>query len=1671
MIWFLSAVLHAASVVPNEANADPFAEAEVVVERFGRYSLSVSSALGTSLTVVDRMAGPLPTAGQPGEQDGRMDLFLDRGTHKIRLEGLVDDSEPVQLSVTEFEELETEARVLQDGRLVQTSLGDFSQRSYWIEITATERVFVEAAGRHLTDLRVWKDGTWLHGAQPSCQTTMPEEGKPLWHCTLDASLSPGLYRVTAYGGASQAWTTTGDEQPLYVRRGVPALGDVGQRTTTISPFGVDRYRIDSAYVHLSLPTVTAVTLAGHDASRGAFGAPQYVQHLAADARHPVVEMDFRSNRSRYVRVEGTAGQSYTLQHFTPVGGFRPDSQRPQPARARLQTHPQPSWVSTLTAGNGADSIDVTGLLLVREEQGLVLVDASGVSLGADQRYSRRINLPGHPVSMLLDVQDDGDWRFEMLERTGTLQLSPVMLDGYLNTTESDVRRSPQELTLSKGLYLLSIQADEPGIATLDIRPRRGRDALPVVAPLRAAQFANVETEGVSDGVWLLQFGDPQQRMGVVQRTMPMDLSVPLPVTLPPNAQVDLLLDVTRRGGLVVDGAEGVVEVRLDREVFAQGGQVWPMRHDLQLTNLTDSPQQVIARLVSPEQEIPVLPEESQQSLPEFPVLRSAEFVPLDLEAGETETVVVNVDAPGLYTVTTEGLLATKGTLRTRTNPQLDLQAQNGPGRNMQLRQYLREGEYQVTTQAIGYSAGHLRIRLAAAELLDGGTLRPDRPARTALSGGEGVVYVLDVPTDGQWRIHSTAQGNVPRCRLEDAEGWPVLPPNIPADLTVPLTAGQYRLVLLPESVDARYVTSLSPVVSPEQRAGHGPHALPLGEPVSHRWLEPQDGGQRLPDLWTFSLAAPSALSIALSDEMSGQLFHDGQLLEHTEGMLPAGDYQLSVRRTLPDHGHPYTVTVRADHLTAGHRRTCSTPCAIPISANGLTEIRTTGDDDVAIQLYDGQRLVASSDDRPGGWNALLVDDLPAGSYMLHVTAVGQRQGLTTVAMRAPQRQEKPAVQAGALVVVEPGDDVVEYPLTGMAGEVVLAAGRSGENIGMAVVENGRILAADQGSDVRVSAWLSEAPAVLRVWSLDRRGEAVEVQVERAQPRRHAPGAMSAPTQLNMAAFAVLTRRGGALSVDGEHTVHACVAPGAPCVPVEQRLAVQSSETMLIAHAASEGRRLSLRVQEQRLQPGAWQRLDVPAGGARWALDDPGGPVLVMVNAQGVQPGLRLLGSSEASADPTAASVAATSRGLRVVARSRMTDAVAEIWPADHGSEMAARVQLWTFPAPTTGRLSTGAQDVLLPSGQAIHRVLPGTNETVLSLPKGFVAIVSVDGVEHTHHAESDAKTIAVADAEAVTVLNPTTDDGRVRLQRTAMVSAPATLLPNEVQSWSVLRRQTQRLRVPMLSEAGWTVNAVGGVEALRWMGHDGQTAVTDSGAPLAVGAQGGWLEVDGGPGTIMLWLDGPQGQSGLLAGDVAPESVSLPSVVPWQGAQGHWLAEGRPGDVLTVAVDVPSVLRVQVTGGHAKTVMLPQGGGTSVPLVDGTASIITRALGDGRSAGHVSIMALPPEAMDDGVHAPLALLPGEQRWLSFEIDAAEQDVGIGVDSDSDRLDVVLLSATGVVLGEGLVQRQHLTRGQYFLGLSLPADAAPTSARPALVGRQAPGHGPPADVIRQYGGQQ
>ena len=111
----------------------------------------------------------------------------------------------------------------------------------------------------------------------------------------------------------------------------------------------------------------------------------------------------------------------------------------------------------------------------------------------------------------------------------------------------------------------------------------------------------------------------------------------------------------------------------------------------------------------------------------------------DLARGEGRDFRLDVAEGGLYRIETLGRLKTSATIGTAFIPLIDQAADNGPGHNALLQNFLRAGSYRVHVSAQD-SEGHLGLVAHRAVLNEAGVLAPEQSARAALTQGTGAAF-------------------------------------------------------------------------------------------------------------------------------------------------------------------------------------------------------------------------------------------------------------------------------------------------------------------------------------------------------------------------------------------------------------------------------------------------------------------------------------------------------------------------------------------------------------------------------------------------------------------------------------------------------------------------------------------------------------------------------------------------------------------------------------------------------------------------------------------------------------------------------------------------------------------------------------------------------------------
>jgi hypothetical protein len=1683
------------------------------VARFGRYSIRVTSPQGTGLQLTDRMAGPGPVAGAPGERDGRLDVFLDRGEYLVTTLGHRAASGDATLAVHAFPSASDAAPSrLEELKLVTTSLRDLEERSWWLDLPEARRVDLEAAGRSLADLRLWKDGKWLVDAAPTARRLQPRDGQPLLALRLVASLEPGLYLLAAYGGAEQPWAEPSDDDPLYLRWGIPQLGSAGRRRHELSPFGIDRFLVPGPVTsfRVELPEARPLELRVSPFDpKQPFAEAGVRVAVEKTSVPPVAELDRPPVEGHHVvTVSGEAGQPYVLQHFERLDHYTFSGSRPH-------------WISTIHSGHAADSIDATGVLIemrpgvVREH--VTPLRSQVVEIGPETLWRRRANLLG-TTTLFVRVKETGQYAVTVEDALATVRVEPFLISTPAGYRSPAFQPSGATWSLDAGFYTVTLEPQRKGVATVEVRPAGILDRLlrrvglgeeaaegPVVGAVR---FGEVRLH--ADAVYRLYVNrQPGVSVGAVVRPLPLDLSDPLPVWQRPGEEVAVPFEQRETGTLYAEDEDGErLEVSVDAGAWQQAVTVAPGRHIARVRVGGEATRTYglafVPQRLDPKTPLPELSPERLATLPEFPRLASGSKATLDLARGAQATYLLDLPEPGLYRLESTGLLATEGNLRTRTTTSLVRRAENGVGRNFAIQSYLTPGDYQLTVAPRGRSAGHLGLRLQRSSLRRGGFLTLYRPARASLRAGEAVEYRFIITEPGEFRVRALGNGDRRlRCRLDDRDGWPLVPPEGAADLTRWFDPGHYRFVILPEGTDARVVSVIEPVPHPRRYSGHGPHSLPLGRRVESVWMEPEAAAPRVPDVWELELPAAAELRLEVGGEMHGRLLREGDgggtevaevpVRRGFQGRLERGHYRLELVAARVDNRAPYTLAAWPVPLVAGLERELDLPAEVPVAVGetGLVELASFGTQDVRARLLDAQgAVVAASDDRPDDWNFAIGRSLDAGDYTLRVEPVGAARAKTVVSMRRPALVEEAPLATPAATSLVAGDAAHLYPLVlPGAAELLLVSARTDEGVGLALERREEdawhtvAVATGRSPGIEVPlAPLSSAPTAppyrLRVWSLDRRESPVRLELAAVAPPEASEARLASGLSLTAlegpgpgrAVAAVRLDRPGLVRVSGTDALRWCPAIDEPCQEAPDRLVPATGERVwVVADSVQGGPTPRTAAKRAVLQPGR-DGLVVPLPERAPLLCDvgatAGGPLLLLARSLAGQPGFDPLGLT-----PGPAARMAVGPGATVAVRLSGAAGPARLWRATPEAA-EARVLVRAFSPPRPDGRMAGAVDGALDAGGAMSVELPGGALLVrLTLDPPLVAVLSRgDDVGSVHWGGGAALAEAVeTTADRLTLLHagePGAPPARYVVEALAAAEGGTALVaPGSPVEQATDR--TGRLRLAVAPLPG------GGVLHVRGASEDA-VLVDDLGRVRRghdlelLPDRGGVLSVPHRPGLLLAWsaptgaeAEGPWPE----AASAAPRAVAPPATLALSGPWASY--ELRLDEPAVVHLRTPTAVATRlVAAGTAERVeVFPEGARLDAFLPEGSGRLTLRGLAGGLT-GRAELTTTPVIAMGEGLGPSVLLPPGASRFFSFEVEHPGP-VGIGVRASEDVVEALLFDAGGAPLGRGAAQMPRLEAGTYLLELRAPRDGGPVTAQAAVVGLEPPDTGPPEEVVRQY----
>lgn len=1003
----------AAALDRARVGASGHGEAIVTVATPGRFTLQAKSATGVSLQIVDMISGPGDAAGEPGIKDGRLDLLLDRGTYKLRTLGDPRASgeaeltlEPVRLAGP------VEAGLVFGGEAAAT-LSDGTERAFWVSVPKPGHVSVEAVGRALGDLRLWRNGTDLAPLSPVLDRIALALGHGATRARVEGTVEPGLYLATVYGGPKLAWADSDPAEPFAIRVGDPEPLDGGWVDGTVGPTGTARFRLpdDATVLLLDLPEVAPVTLAvRHDGAVTAAGG------IEKASREPVLRLSLGAGRDRVAEVGGAEGQPFRLRAL-------------DMSASRRITGGGPVWVGVDAAGEGGDEVPGTVILAARPSGAASwrVIASRAPQVGPGKAWRQRFNFRG--TTTLL---------FEAKASTAvTLGLSGLTLDAALSPVLGSPPpradgRQPTRWDLEAGWYELRLSSASGAVGPVDVTlGPPGVTAEAQRQPPRPSIPLGVLTLDQDVNYQLFTNTAPQLVLAPRARRLPADLGESaLGLYQEAGRALDIPVRVPVSGYPQLRGVNGAaVPVQLTREPPDAGHQILKLHIPAPASgrglvlSWSDPPRPTAEALIADDGATP----EIQAGRPFF----------FDLARGASVGLVLDVPEGGLYRIETLGRLKTSLRIATPFLPDLDRATANGAGGNALAQTFLRAGRYRVTVTAED-SAGRVGLLARPATLAAGEAVVPDAAARATLADGKGVIFPFDLAEAGRYRLDLYALGDPLRARLEDEAGWPLTPPGVMAAVERRFDPGRYRLVVLPEGVDRRVVARLSPVRPAVPRAGHGPHVLPFEAKTRHQWREPAGATDpREPDRWTFTLAGPAKTTIDVSAGMVAELKREGGtevlarlLAKHGfDGPLEAGRYVIEARSLGRNDRLDYSVSLATREIQPGAPRRVELPATIAfaLAREQVMSLTSFGRRDLVgtVRAADGtvvERLAGRADDWNIGWSRRL----PAGSYTLDLAPLDRPRSKD----EAAPSEDTPAADAPA----ESADKPAEEPQAGDAHE-------------------------------------------------------------------------------------------------------------------------------------------------------------------------------------------------------------------------------------------------------------------------------------------------------------------------------------------------------------------------------------------------------------------------------------------------------------------------------------------------------------------------------------------------------------------------------------------------------------------------------------------------------------
>ncbi len=1684
----------------------------------GRYSLQAQSDQGTEIEIVDHMAGPFAAAGSAGEQDGRLDLLLDQGTYKIRLRSHEEGVGTLKLAVHPFVEIGSSDKLLSlDAYQIEnSSLEDLQQQSFWLHLKKRRILRLEAIGRNLKDCRLWRDGLWLEDIKPGFSTYEPVNGQPMRYAEFYHDLNPGIYQLTFYGGAALAWADDSGAHPFSLRIGYHRLGTSGKQIITLSPFGRDTYvapaKTDFFQISRADKKATTLSVRRWDDKTSRHGGRDRAA-ITKESRNPWAVVHTREKkRYQWVTVQGNPGDRVVLTYFTKTR--EPFS---------FSQNRGDYWISSLHSAEGGDAIDVTGILSHPEQQTPVGSQVLSVGLKTPL-VTGTFNLLGD-TSLFLKLEVAGTYVIEesSINREGArgrYRIEPFMVQKPRNYLPPPFEAPGKRFELTQGFYKLTIRPDgSKGILSFILRQKDAEadnfQTIPPAARKQSLLLPQV-TLPQRHGRYTLQLNRRQNvATGIVIRSLPMDLSEPLPVILNSGQSVPVSIRVRKRSTLVIQADKEVPFLLTAGERKLNADSILsPGSHKLRLKNSGTETTLFTLKTIpaEPPSELTLSDLKNQLEQPKpFPQLTEQKPLYVNFERKQKQHFTLIVEEPSLYRLETSGRLATQLTVRTALITQLFTAKQNGIGRNALVQQYLRPGVYQITVQTEGQSRGRagIHLRRTPLRLEEGPTVGVVKKAH--LEPDVALRYTLTIDEPGRYHLQTLGLGKDFTYRLEDKGEWPLTKPGREGVLHARFEPGVYHYYSMPLPVESTRITALTRMTEKQERVGKGPHPISFNETVKMMWRE-EEG--RPPDIFTVEITAPVDVKIKLSGGMEGVIRLRGQTGEvrtvtggsEWKDMLQPGQYEIAVKSAKENNLLPYTLRIETSQLIPGLRQPVDLPAALTVRLGepGIVDLSSFGSTDVKASLWDetGTRLLAQNDDMPNDWNFRISQRLAAGRYLLRLVPVGQNYDIVHVFMQFREQHALPERGVPPFSVeADLEEKVLAIPFrvdstSSLVGVTVNASQLPTENgegeLGVALLKGTHTLYEGKVNDTEAPTFYvplqAETSYQILLWGLgDFTGDVtldvaplkvkpvsvLPKQTELLWPPYAEPIALEL-TDADQSSYSVHESTGASLQFSS--TLERPFEPVKDDTPV----VMNDGRGWLVLSSYEKTQHLILEpfvlvpIHRNPRYAGQETAKTAELGQLPFAFNlehETDGPLLLEVNSIGGQIGAMTYASDSQfgskfhwggmglASSKTVAAVPGKGKYRAKIWQTRETIKTEKIHLRVRTFQMEEQVKFG----------KTLSYEGPIKAGSAKAFVLDKTRQSYeLLLTGGLVAFVW-DG-KHTQvliaARGNTQKSITVPGGELF-IVNRGDEAGLFRIERKRETVETVQAFDSKQGFEGIFAETgTASLLIEDVKDRKELFVAGDAVRA-RLLGNDG---IVREGERFQVHRSKGILELSYGPGYVKVWEANPQERDLAFIGKKPRRVKGLADgVAKLENRSQRWMFDLKHPAYIVVDAEGSGVTALLADQKVLATSVGSSNTGRQLRyfLPPGDYQLWTRPLEGTTQTGNIRLLKVFPKPLDSASDSPRLIRPGEIQVFKFNV-TVNGKVGVGIRTESDQLDAKLFDNQFKRLASSPVMIRELELGEYLLTVeTIPQASAPIQYTPMVLGHTGGRQAIPEEVIGEY----